>query len=239
MDYLLTDALHSPASDAQRFTEELVRLPRIRFCFRPPDGAPPIAAKARNAGAPVLGSFNRMAKISARTLEAWSAALARIPGARLVVKNSALEQPREREFFAARFAERGIDPARIEWRGFSTHARMLDEYNEIDVVLDTFPYNGGITTMEALWMGRPVATIRGDTMVSRQSAALLEAAGLPEGIAGSASEFAATVERLLGALPAQEIRARLAASPLMDGTGLARALEETYRSLWRRWTEGS
>ena len=124
-----------------------------------------------------------------------------------------------------RFSAAGIDPARVELRGYSSHRRMLEEYSGIDVVLDTFPYNGGITTLEAMWMGKPVVTIRGDTLISRQSAALLDAVGLSELAAGSASEFARTV-------------ASLAADPkrlASDAPSLARALEAAYRAAWKEF----
>ncbi len=138
----------------------------------------------------------------------------------------------------ARLAAAGIGPDRVEFRGFSSHRSMLGEYNEVDVVLDTFPYNGGITTLEAMWMGRPVVTIRGDTMISRQGAALLEEVGLGELAADDAAGFARIVRELVSsparlASIASGLRARMTASPLMDAPGMARALEEAYRVAWR------
>jgi protein O-GlcNAc transferase len=158
------------------------------------------------------------------------------------VKSSALEHDDERAGFAARARAHGIEPARLELRGYSSHLDMLAQYNDVDLVLDTFPYNGGITTLEALWMGRPVVTMRGDTLISRQSSALLDAIGLGELVAANVEEFAmiaADFSRDAARLDelAATLRGRMRASPLFDAKGLAQALEATYRSLWRRWME--
>ena len=187
-----------------------------------------------------MGSFNRSAKLSAATLDAWRLALEAIAGARLIVKNSSLDHEEERKALAARLGRAGIDSGRVELRGFSSHRRMLDEYNEVDIVLDTFPYNGGITTLEAMWMGKPVATIRGDTLISRQSAALLDAAGLGDLVARDAAHFARIVAGLaadpgrLGTL-SMSLRERMKGSPLMDTRGMARALEVAYRGMWKHY----
>lgn len=242
MDYLLTDRWHTPEGDTQPLAETPLRLAAGRFCYRPPEDAPPVLAPplARGAAAPVFGSFNRMAKVSEATLEAWSRTLEAVPGSRLLIKNSALNHAGDHAHFAARFAARGIDPARVEWRGFSPHAAALQEYSEIDIALDTFPYNGGLTTLEALWMGRPVVTLRGDSLLSRQTWALLAPLGLEElaapdaaGFAGTAAALAADVPRL--ARTCAGLRGRMAASPLLDHAGFTRGLEAAYREMWSRW----
>ena len=237
--------LHSPPGDAQPFTESLVRLPRVRWCYQPPEYAPAVVPPplARGARAPVFASFNRMAKISQATLEAWRLALERVPEARLVVKNSALNRIEDHGHFAAWFGEHGIDPGRVEFRPYSPHAEALAQYGDVDVVLDTFPYDGGLTTLEALWMGRPVVTLRGDTLLSRQSAALLCALGAEDLVAVDAAGFAHIVAELAsdGARLARlcaGLRPRMQASALLDADGFVRVLESTYRELWRRWLGG-
>lgn len=241
VDFLVTDPVHSPAGDGQRFTERLVRLPDCRYCWEPPPYAPEVMPPPASQGcAPVFGSFNRMAKLSRATLEAWSRLLARVPEARLVIKNSALGRPAEHEYFARAFAERGIDPGRVEWRGLTDHATMLAEYNGIDIVLDTFPYNGGLTTLEALWMGRPVVAVDGDTIISRQSKAILTAAGQPGLCAGDVGEYVEIAARLardpvgLAALSTR-LRPALRDSPLLDAARFTRHLEAALRDEWRRW----
>jgi predicted O-linked N-acetylglucosamine transferase (SPINDLY family) len=241
VDFLLTDAVHSPPGDGQRFTERLVRLPHCRYCWEPPAYAPEVTPPPACSGrAPVFGSFNRMAKISRATLDAWCALLARVPQSQLVIKNSALGREAERDYFARAFGERGIDPSRVQWRGLSDHDAMLAEYGDIDVVLDTFPYNGGLTTLEALWMGRPVVAVDGDTIISRQSKAILGAAGLAGLCAADAAGYVSVAEGLardparLAELSAG-MRSRLRASPLLDAAGFTRDLEQALRGEWRRW----
>jgi predicted O-linked N-acetylglucosamine transferase (SPINDLY family) len=137
-----------------------------------------------------------------------------------------------------RFEAWGVDPARIELRGSSPWASMMREYSQLDAVLDSFPYNGGVTTLEALWMGRPVLTIRGDSMISRQSAAILECIGRREWIAGDRGEFVENAVRL-ASMPQKlaeacgVLRTEMAASPVVDVRGFTRELESAYRRCWR------
>ena len=246
MHAVISDIAHSPADDAQPFTEELVRLERIRFAYAAPRDAPDALPPPLARGAPsaTLGSFNRMTKISPRTLRAWSAALDGAPGARLIVKNSALGHAADRAHFAERFRQHGVAPERVQWRGYSPHAAMMAEYNDVDVALDTFPYNGGITTLEALWMGRPVVTIAGDSLISRQSAAVLRSLDLGELVARDEREFAAIVAELTRdrarlAHMSAALRDRMRRSPVCDAASMARSLETACRSLWSRWLAGA
>lgn len=245
VDFLVSDRHQSPPDDGQGFTERVLRLPHCRYCWEPPAYAPEVKPPPLAAGgkAPVFGTFNRMAKVSLATREAWCALLRRVPSARLVLKNSALGHEAEREYFARWFTERGIDPSRLEWRGSSSHADMLAEYLDIDVALDTFPYNGGLTTLEALWMGRPVVALGGDTLIARQSKGILTAIGLPELCAADAGGFVEIAASLVGnparlASLGAGLRERLRASPLLDPAGFTRELEALFREEWRRWCAG-
>jgi predicted O-linked N-acetylglucosamine transferase (SPINDLY family) len=154
----------------------------------------------------------------------------------MVVKSPALAHAEEREALKLRFAERDIDPARIEARAASPHLQMLGEYCDLHIVLDSFPYNGGMTTLEALWMGRPVLTIAGESLIARQSAAILSVAGLGEWIARDRGDFVARAvalaakRELLGAT-ALGLRERVRRSPLLDARSFTSALEQAYREL--------
>ena len=245
MGFLVTDAIHSPPGDAQRFTERLLRMPHCRFCWEPPAYAPEVVRRPLPGGAaaPVFGSFNRMAKVSPATLDAWCALLQALPSSRLLVRNSALDHAEERRFFGAWFAQRGVDPGRIEWRGASGHEALLADYRDVDVVLDTFPYNGGLTTLEALWMGRPVVTVEGDTLISRQSRAIVSAIGLAELCAADGEGFVAIAARLAGdparlAKLSATLRSRLQSSALLDHAAFTRDFEALLRGEWRRWCAG-
>ncbi|HYD32411.1 MAG TPA: TIGR03032 family protein, partial [Azospirillaceae bacterium] len=179
MDYLITDIGHSPEGTAQRFTERLLRLPRPRLCYSPPGSAPAVAtAPMLKRGHVTFGCFNHVSKLNRAVLALWASILKEVPTARLLLKWSSFADATVAARLRSRFADLGVDPERIELRGFSEHALMLGEYGDVDVALDPFPYNGGLTTCEALWMGVPVVALRGDDIIGRQSATMLEAIGL-------------------------------------------------------------
>jgi len=225
---LVGDPLSTPEAGPQRFTEEVVRIDPVRLCYTAPDIAPAVAPlpMSRNK-IPTFGSFSRQSKITEDVVGWWSEVLRAVPSSRLVVKNAALTDPGCREDLLGRFAARGVDAARLDLRGPSSHAAMLAEYGDIDVALDTFPYNGGLTTCEALWMGVPVVTVLGEAMISRQSAALLAASGNARWVGRDAHAATRIASALVGEPDAlAEIRAGLrdamARSPLMDGPRFAR-----------------
>jgi len=230
---LVGEALAPPGAEAA-FSEPLVRLPRLHFTYRPPDGAPPVSPPpAARTGTITLGSFNNPAKIGRETIAAWAAAMAAVTGSRLVLKWRSLADAESAQRVRRRFAIRGIDPARIEVRGPSPHAAMLAEYGDVDIALDSFPYGGGLTTCEALWMGVPVVTMPWLRPLSRQALAVLEAIGLPDLVARTPREFAAIVARLAAdagrrAALRDGLRERMRASALFDGRSLAAALEQAF-----------
>ena len=235
MDAIVADAAHVPHGDAHRFTERVVRLPGLRYCWEAPAGSPPVPDRGPGR-AMTFGSFNRIAKLSGTTLRAWAEVLRAVPEARLVVKSPALEHAEEREALLRRFEREGVDPARVEPRPASPYLEMLAQYGDVDVALDSFPYNGGITTLEALWMGCPVLTIRGASMIARQSAAILDAVGLEHWIARDTRDFvsravAAAADRDRLRAERASLRGRLLASPAMDARGFTRGLENAFAAL--------
>jgi predicted O-linked N-acetylglucosamine transferase (SPINDLY family) len=241
MDAIITDPWHSPVEDVQRFTEAVIRLPRLRLCWEPPAGAPVVRPPpCTGGGGFVFGSFNRFAKHSPSTLDAWCRVLHAVPSSRFLLKSGSLDHPEEHAHARRRFAERGIDPNRIECRGQSPHERMLREYGDIDLALDSFPYNGGVVTCEALWMGRPVLALRGDSMISRQSAAILACVGAEEWIARDVDDFVEIAVRAAAdpeghARACLGLRERVAASPLVDAASFARDFEAALQEAWIRF----
>lgn len=245
IDYLITDPISSPPGDAQPFTESLLRMPSVRLCYEPPSYAPEVGPlPALTAGCVTFGTFNKLVKLNDSVIALWAAVLAAIPNSRLVLKaqafNEAVSQDRYREVFQAH----GIGAERLLLRPNSPHTQMLDEYGEIDIALDPFPFTGGLTTCEALWQGVPVLTLRGDSMVSRQSASILTAIGLTDWIAESAVEYEAKAIRFarntdaLAKLRAT-LRQRMARSPVCDARSFTRNLEHLYRNAWLEWREGA
>jgi len=244
MDYRLTDASADPAgaADASLYTEELYRLPRCFLVYRPPPEAPPVAARpGAAAGHVTFGSFNALTKVNGRTVATWATILHAVSNARLVLKNSSLIDAGTQARYRDLFASHGIAAGRLDLVGYMPErGGHLALYNGIDIALDTFPYNGTTTTCEALWMGVPVVTWRGDRHAGRVGASLLAAVGLDELVApsleayvGLARDLAGEPERL--AALSRSLRERLKASQLLDARGLARALEAAYREMWQRW----
>lgn len=227
VDFLIGDSVSIPVDSRQRFTETVVRIEPSRFCYAPPDYAPPpMPPPILRNGFPTFGSFNRLAKLAEPVVDLWARLLDVVPHSRLLLKSAAFNHPATRKTFATRFAQRGITADRLDLRGSSLHSQMLAEYADVDIALDPFPYNGGLTTCEALWMGVPVVALLGDSMISRQSAALLMSADRAEWVARTADEWLAIVSGLvLQTQKLAEIRRTLrpviASSPLIDGKRFA------------------
>ena len=238
MDYLIADPVLAPRHGKERFVERVVRLPRFVVQTALPD-----LPTARSPGAaPVFGSFNAPAKLSDPTLALWATLLRHVPGSRLVLKSKNLFASRTLAGrVAGFFAAEGIDLDRLDFRSaVEPLARHLENYRDIDVALDPFPFNGSTTTFEALWMGVPVVTLKGQRMVGRWSASMLHAIGQDGWIAPDEEryiEIAAGLGRDPAALSQlrTSLRDRLRLSSLMDGKGRARQLERAYLAFWRKF----
>lgn len=244
-DYFLGDPVITPRQGGEAIEERVVRLPGLYYGDAHRDGrlaAPdPGPVPAMAAGAVTFGSFNNPAKLSDAVLAVWFRVLAAVPGSRLLLKHeSAFASPRLQGNIRAAAAEHGIAADRI---GFPAATRDLAShlaaYRNVDIGLDSFPFAGSNTTIDALWMGVPVVTLTGATVVSRYSASILHTLALDDLIAGTPDGFVAAAVRLardparLVALRA-ELRSRVAASPLHDTRLRARQHERMYRALWRR-----
>lgn len=196
MDEFLSDERLTPRGMEEQFTEKIVRLPIGRLCYTPPDlpvAERPLEERARQG---LLVSFNRMAKVTSAMLDVWARILLALPGWHLLFRNSAARSPQVRKRIVSTFARSGIDSCRIEFEGFSTYAETLASYRRAAVALDTYPFGGCATTCDALWMGVPVVTMRGNTLVSRQSTALLEQCGLGDWVASNDDEYIDIARRL-------------------------------------------
>lgn len=240
IDYRITDAVCDPPGETERFhTEQLLRLPGTFSCFAPPEEAPEVPPlPALESGTITFGSFNNPAKITPETVALWSEVLRAVPGSRLLLKGYSLACPETRGRFEEAFAAHGIGRERLTLTGNTPSYRdHLALYGRVDVALDTFPYNGTTTTCEALWMGVPVVTLTGAVHRARVGASLLAAVGLPalaardaRGFVGTAVALARDPERL--ASLRKTLRAQMAASPLTDGAGFTRSLEDALDAAW-------
>jgi len=245
MDYFITDPATSPHGSGQLFSEIPVHLPHTRFCYGPPDYAPEVPPlPALKNGYVTFGSFNRLSKLTDQTLNAWCRVLLGVPQSRLIIKSGALSESAIRRRLFDRIVERGIAPERIELREGSSHLGMLQEYGEVDIALDTFPFNGGMTTLEALWMGVPVVTIAGNTVVSRQSVSALANIGLAPTFAfADVDSFVQGTIELVGDLQRladvrSTLRERVTRSPLRNSEQFTQDLETLFSRMWRAWCAG-
>ena len=243
MDYFLGDAEMPCPGTEHLFSETVYRLPRAVCCYRPGTNAPVAPAPYEERGDITFGCFNSHRKITREVVKLWSAILHLVRGSRLLLKYHDLDEEARQAPLLAWFAEDGIPSQRILFAGASLSTYYFEEYARIDIALDPFPYNGGSTTLDALWMGVPVVTLAGRLAVQRHGACFLTAAGLPDLVTHSPEQyvttavfFAQTVPKIPGSR--QNLRKALQASPLMDEIGLVRSAENAFRDMWRTWCRG-
>jgi predicted O-linked N-acetylglucosamine transferase (SPINDLY family) len=237
MDYRLCDAITDPPGSEGFSTEELLRLHALH-CFTPPRDAPaPSAPPAAARGFITFGSFNKLAKVSDDTIRTWSGVLSAVPGSRLLLKTKPLVEEETRERLVRRFAAHGIGADRLDLRGWQPgDADHLGSYREVDIALDTFPYNGTTTTCEALWMGVPVVSLTGRSHAARVGASLLTSAGLGAWCAANEDGFRDLAVKAAGDMKAladlrTSLRDQLLASRLCDGLTYTRDVESAYRAM--------
>ncbi|MBI1905196.1 MAG: tetratricopeptide repeat protein [Rhodocyclales bacterium] len=215
MDYRFTDAVMDPPGVEPYYAEELVRL-----------------------------SFNNLAKITPPMLKLWCRILGEVPDARLLFQGAGLDDPDLARDVIARLEQEGVAPERVQLLGWQGMQGYLALGQQADIALDPFPFNGGVTTFHALWMGLPVVTLSGRSAASRVGRSILSGIGLPElavedeaAYVSTAVALARDAERL--ATLRGGLRERLESSGLTGGATLAREVEDVYRRLWRRWCESA
>jgi predicted O-linked N-acetylglucosamine transferase (SPINDLY family) len=242
MDYYLADRHFLPRAQFEaQFTEQIVHLPSI-VAFQPFEGAPAVnALPALKNGYMTFGSFNRQSKISSSVIEQWSKLLRALPESRMVL--GGLPKQDRFEALAERFASEGIAPERLSFHARSGMDAYLDLHRQVDLCLDTFAYNGGTTTLHALWMGVPTLTIAGETAPRRGGATFLGNVGLEPFIARDAEDFLQEGLHWAAKLPAlarvrRELRKSFAKSALGQPALVTAGLERALRIMWQRWCAG-
>jgi predicted O-linked N-acetylglucosamine transferase (SPINDLY family) len=241
MDYLFSDPVIVPREQRTFFAEELVDLPCV-LGYEAPEYMPAVSALPSTGGEPfTFGCVNRLQKITDRAIALWGRILASAPGARLLFKDGILDDASLRQRFLRRLQEvGGIASDRVVLLGRSAHAHHLATYQRVDIGLDPFPQNGGISTVEALYMGVPVVTLCGATVPSRLTASFLTGMQMQDWIAETDDDYvriALQKKSDPGALATLrgQLRTRSAQSPFGDLAGYVRAVEQAYRAMWRRW----
>jgi predicted O-linked N-acetylglucosamine transferase (SPINDLY family) len=242
MDYYIADRHYVPEEQIEgQFVEKLAYLPALAP-FQPSDAAPAInRLPALDKGYVTFGSFNRFNKLRPGTVALWSELLRALPDSRLMIAGT----PRGDSYLMVRgwFEQEGIHASRIEFRQRALLPAYLAHHLDADIALDTFPYAGGVTTLQALWMGVPTLTLPGNQIASRGSTSVLTLAGLPQFIANDRADFVEKGVAWAGKL--QELaqlragmRERCMQSPFYSPNTVAEALSKSIRKMWQRWCAG-
>jgi predicted O-linked N-acetylglucosamine transferase (SPINDLY family) len=224
-------------SESSCYSEQTIRLPETYWCYAPNSSFAVAPGPALERGYITFGCLNNFCKVSPPALAAWAKLLRAVPSSQLLLHSfpgSHRQQAREL------LGREGVDPERLRFVAFTPRENYFDLYGQIDIALDPFPYGGGTTTCDALWMGVPVVSLSGKRAVGRGGLSILSNIGLPELAAGSEEQYIQTAQELANDPPRLDhlrstLRQRMLQSPLMDAPRYARHVEEAYRHMWRRW----
>ncbi len=245
IDYLIADPWTLPESEEQYFTERIWRLPDTRLCFTPPKleiAVSPLPALSN--GFITFGCFNHFTKMNEEVVATWAAILASVPDSRLLLKSKQFNALEIRQRAMTMFEKHHISPDRLIIEGSSPRSDYFSAYHRVDIALDPFPFTGGTTSAEGLWMGVPMLTLTGERFVSRQGVGLLMNAGLAQWIAADKNDYVNQARMLSSDLPAlAELRAtlreRVLNSPIFDAGKFARNLETALWEMWNNYKLGS
>ena len=245
IDYLLADPVSVPHGLAAFYSEQIWYLPDTRLCLTPPATVallPVQPPPALRNGYITFGSFQALHKLGDDVLRQWARVMHRVPGCRLRLQLPQLDQSGVRTELLARLGAAGIEPQQVDLHAKVPWEEYLSAHGEVDLILDSFPFPGGTTTAEALWMGVPTVTLLGDTMLARQGASLLGCAGLAAWVAASQQEYVELAVRHALDVPAlarlrAALREQVLASPLFDGRRFAHNLEAAFEGMWSRRCE--
>ncbi len=245
MDYIIADYWTLPPEQETFFTEKIWRLPETRLCFTAPNvDAEVNPLPAATNGFVTFGCFNNLSKMNDAVVGLWAQILNQLPDSKLFLKCPQLSESAVQAGTCARFAEHGIASYRLIFEHYDTRAKYLATYHRIDIALDPFPYPGGTTTVEALWMGIPVLTLAGGQFLSRQGVGLLMNAGLPDWVATDADDYIARAvghanDLLKLAILRAGLREQVLASPIFDAPRFAIHFEQALRGMWHVWCANS
>ncbi len=243
IDYVIADEVIAPSNEPSPFVEEPLRLPSSSVCFNAIPDAPEVGPlPCFSKGYITFGCFNNPSKIGPDVVSLWAQILKTVPDSKLMLSYGNLADLFTKQRLIGLFQDAGISEDRLQLRRGKREA-ILQAYNEeIDIAFDTFPYNGGTTTCEALWMGVPVIALYGDHPMSRFGCSLLAYSGLPALATTSREEYA---ERAVGlafdldtlALLRRELRAHLVTTPVFDPKTFIEGLENAYIRIFERWCQ--
>ena len=245
MDYKIVDSYTDPPGiTEQYYSEELIRLPGTFLCYLPERDAPKVGTlPVFTSGHITFGSFNNFVKVVPGVITLWAKILKEVPGSRLIMKSLSFYDKATCLYALGLFVNEGIEAERISLlQPVPSIKDHLNLYNEIDIGLDTFPYNGTTTTCEALWMGVPVVTFAGDTPASRVGVSILSNVGIKELIGATYKEYVEIAVNLANDkeklhLLREKLRDMMISSPLTNAQQYTRNLEECYLKIWETWAK--
>ena len=244
IDYLIADPWVLPEAEERYFTEKIWRLPETRLCFTPPDIEIGVSSlPALSNGYVTFGCFNNLSKLNDAVIALWSRVLLAVPNSRLFLKAQQFKVDSVCRHTIERFAGHGVDASRLILEGPESRAKYLAAYHRVDIALDPFPFPGGTTSVESLWMGVPVLSLAGKCFLSRQGVGIMMNAGLPEWVAADADDYLARaithaqdLQRL--AMLRNGLRAQILTSPLFNAAQFVRHFEAALRGMWQAWRDG-
>lgn len=241
IDYFIADPWTLPPDQEIHFSEQIWRLPETRLCFTAPaDDVAVGPLPALTNGYVTFGSFNNLSKMNDTVVALWAQVLNAVPDSRLFLKYQQLGEASVRQSTRDRFAAHGIKPERLILENYVPRSNYLAAYQRVDIGLDPFPFPGGTTTAEALWMGVPVLTLAGERFLSRQGVGLLMNAGLPDWITTDTRDYLARAVSHASDLPRlaalrDGLRVQVLDSPVFDAPRFARHFEAALREMWQKW----
>jgi protein O-GlcNAc transferase len=239
IDWLIGDAMVTPLGTEELYSERIARLPGTVFCYAPEVDYPfPVWGDERAHQPLTFGSFNNLPKLTPRTLKLWSRVLQAVPGSRLLIKAPSFSDAGAQRLMLGRLEALGVGRERVELRGPTGLTDMMAEYADVDIALDTVPYNGGTTSLQAMWMGAPVLCQMGEHFVSRMGASFMVAAGLSDWVTAGDDSYVATAQRMAADRPAllalkRGMRQRLLGRPAWDVKAHTRAFEAAIEQMAR------
>jgi predicted O-linked N-acetylglucosamine transferase (SPINDLY family) len=241
IDYIISDRDLIPQETEHLFTEKPLRLPYSSACYSLPDLDIPIQSPpALKNGFVTFGCFSNFKKHTSQITNLWIEILLQVPEARLILKTASFSNAEICDAYRRRFVERGIGEHRLTFEGDTSMSHYMARYNDVDIMLDTSPYNAATTCLQALWMGVPQVSLRGNMLVSRIGESLLTKVGLQEFVAptpreyvNKAVEYAGRPDRL--AEIRSSLRQTLATSPITNPKVFTESYEAALRGAWQKF----
>ena len=239
MDYLLGDPYVTPSKEEWHFSEKIWRLPETYLCFTPPANEISVEALPALANGHItFGCFNNLTKINDTVLNLWAQILFQVQGSKLFLKTKQLADKKVTQVILDRFAQLGVEPGRLILEGDSSRSHYFASYNRVDIALDPFPFPGGTTSVEGLWMGVPVVTMRGDRFIAHNGETIAHNAGQSRWIAQDKNDylekakfFASDLKVL--AMIRSGLRAQVLSSALFDSKRFAINFEQAMDGMWQ------